>query len=127
MVTVEEQVVAAAEGRAAALAANDAESLLGWLHPAFRWTSHTGAGFDRDSYVASNTSGSLRWNAQRLTEVEVVVVGDTAVLRCVVTDEVDGGQGAEEFRMPMTQTWVRENERWLCLAGHAGPRLTTSG
>jgi hypothetical protein len=23
----------------------------------------------------------------------------------------------------MTQTWVREDGRWLCLAGHTGPRL----
>jgi hypothetical protein len=26
--------------------------------------------------------------------------------------------------MPMTQTWVREAGQWLCLAGHAGPRLS---
>jgi hypothetical protein len=121
--TLEEQVIAAAEARAAALAAGDAEGLLGWLHQLFRWTSHTGASFDRDTYVAANTGGTLRWNAQLLTEVEVVVVGDTAVLRCLVTDQVERGQKDEEFRMPMTQTWIRDAGRWLCLAGHAGPRL----
>ncbi|MFK4088417.1 nuclear transport factor 2 family protein [Kribbella sp. NPDC020789] len=116
----EAEVIAAAEARAAALAAGDADTLRFWLHPRFRWTSHLGAQFDRESYLAANTGGSLRWSAQTLTDIEVTVVGTTAVLRCVVTDSVNG----EEFRMPMTQTWVWEAERWQCLAGHAGPRRT---
>ncbi|MFF1818134.1 nuclear transport factor 2 family protein [Kribbella sp. NPDC058245] len=115
-----QEVIAAAEARAAALAAGDAEALALWLHPQFAWTSHLGATFARDEYIARNTSGSLRWSAQTLTDIEVTVVGDTAVLRCVVTDRVND----EVFRMPMTQTWVREAQRWQCLAGHAGPRIT---
>lgn len=118
MSSLAEQVVAAAQARAVALAAGDAQALESWLHPQFRWTSHVGESFDRDRYIANNTRGSLRWSAQRLTDIEVTVVADTAVLRCLVTDRVNH----EEFRMPMTQTWVREGERWLCLAGHAGPR-----
>ncbi len=120
MSSVEEQVVAAAQARAVALAAGDAEALGAWLHPQFRWTSHIGESFDRDRYIANNTRGSRQRSAQKLADVEVTVVADTAVLRCVVTDRVDD----EEFRMPMTQTWVREGERWQCLAGHAGPRMT---
>ena len=47
----------------------------------------------------------------------------TAVLRCQVVDRFDRGHGPEEFRMPMTQVWVRHDDgRWVCLAGHAGPR-----
>ncbi|MGW6276992.1 nuclear transport factor 2 family protein [Kribbella sp. NPDC055071] len=124
MGSVEEQVVAAALRRAAALAAGDVGELRACLHPEFWWTSHRGAGFDREAYIASNTGGSLRWSAQSLADVAVVVVGNVAVLRCVVTDRVDVGQGTEEFRMPMTQTWIRSDDRWLCLAGHAGPRMT---
>jgi hypothetical protein len=41
-----------------------------------------------------------------------------------VTDEVAGDDSvAETFRMPMTQVWVRVEDGWQCLAGHAGPRL----
>ncbi|GAB3936437.1 hypothetical protein GCM10029976_048130 [Kribbella albertanoniae] len=120
MSSAKEQVVAAAQARAVALAAGDGEALEAWLHPRFRWTSHSGESFDRDSYIANNTRGSRQWSAQKLAAVEVTVVGEAAVLRCVVTDRVDD----EEFRMPMTQTWVREGPRWLCLAGHAGPRMS---
>ena len=123
MAQAEDQVVTAAFDRADALASGDGERLRALLHPDFRWTSHLGEQFDRERYVSSNTGGSLAWRAQSLTGIEVVVVGDAAVLRCVVTDQVDAGDGVESFRMPMTQTWVRTADRWLCLAGHAGPRL----
>ena len=45
------------------------------------------------------------------------------MLRCQVVDEVDRATGIEEFRMPMTQVWVRHDDRWVCLVGHAGPVL----
>ncbi|WP_112238815.1 nuclear transport factor 2 family protein [Kribbella monticola] len=126
MGAAEDEVVRAALERAEALAARDGERLSALLHPEFHWTSHRGEQFDRDRYVASNTSGSLVWHTQVLTDIEVVVVGDAAVLRCVVTDQVDAGVGVEAFRMPMTQTWVLVAGRWVCLAGHAGPRVVTA-
>jgi hypothetical protein len=52
----------------------------------------------------------------------VVVVGDTAVLRCIAVDRIEVDGRPEVFRMPMTQTWVRSSGDWLCLAAHAGPR-----
>ena len=55
----------------------------------------------------------------------MVVVGDTAVLHCIVTDVVvSGDPEPEEYRMPMTQVWIRASDGWRCLAGHAGPRLS---
>ena len=49
----------------------------------------------------------------------------SALLRADVTDVVltETGEPAT-FRMPVTQVWVRDRDRWLCLAGHAGPRLS---
>ena len=120
-------VLEAAERRARALAAGDAEALRALLHPDFRWTSHAGERFDRATYVAANAGGTTRWVGQRLDEVEVVLAGPTAVLRCVVTDTIARGAGTEDFRMPMTQVWVRGHRDgqppWVLLAGHAGPRL----
>jgi hypothetical protein len=116
------EVLDAAQQRADALASGDPEVLREMLHPRFRWVSHTGERFDRDSYVRSNTGGTHRWASQQLSEVDVVVHPQTAVLRCQVVDEVDRGEGVEAFRMPMTQVWVRYDDRWVCLAGHAGPR-----
>jgi ketosteroid isomerase-like protein len=119
-----DEVEQAAEDRAAALASGDRDRLLALLHPDFRWTSHTGERFDRESYLSANTAGGpTRWSGQRLTGTEVVVHERTAVLRCQVVDEVDRGEGAEEFEMPMTQVWVLVDGAWVLLAGHAGPRV----
>ena len=102
----------------------DASSLGELLHAEFRWTSHTGESFDRASYLESNAGGRTRWRGQDLGDAEVLVVGDAAVLRTVVTDTIDRADGTETYRMPMTQFWVRTGDGWRCLAGHAGPRLT---
>jgi ketosteroid isomerase-like protein len=122
----DDQVLAAAHARAAALVAGDPAALRSLLHPDFGWVSHRGEAFDRGRYVAANTApGGVRWRAQILEQAQVHVVGDAAVLRCTVTDVVTGADGREVgARMWMTQTWTRdETTGWVCLAGHAGPRL----
>ena len=121
--SAEEEVTAAAEERASALAAGDAERLLGLLHEDFRWTTHAGETYRRSEYVRRNTAGHTVWRSQDLSSPEVVLVGDTAVLFAEVTDVVlSGDDQAMTFRMPMTQVWVRVVGSWKCLAGHAGPR-----
>jgi ketosteroid isomerase-like protein len=120
---VQGEVLAAARRRAAALADGDHDRLAELLHPDFRWTSHTGERFDRAAYLRSNTGARNHWSTQQLVDAEVMVHEGTAVLRCLAVDVVDRGRGAEEFRMPMTQVWVRRDGGWVCLAGHAGPRL----
>jgi hypothetical protein len=118
-----EEVLEAARERAAALASGDRERLGKLLHPQFRWISHAGESFDHDSYLDSNTTGDLHWTGQEMNKVHVVMHERTAVLRCQVVDRFDRGHGPEEFEMPMTQVWVRHDDgRWVCLAGHAGPR-----
>lgn len=117
-------VIEAAEARAAALAAGDAGRLLELLHEDFRWTTHTGQVFDREEYVRRNTEGVTVWRSQSLDDPHVVVVGEAAVLYAEVADRVLAADGQPEtFRMPMTQVWVRAVGGWVCLAGHAGPRL----
>jgi hypothetical protein len=119
-----QEVLEAARHRAAALTTGDAQELRALLHPQFRWFSHTGERFDRESFVSSNTDGTTKWDRQELSEVEVVTHERTAVLHCEVLDRVDTGSGPEELRMPMTQVWVRYDDRWVCLAGHAGLSLS---
>ena len=114
------EVIRAARARARALADGDSDGLRRLLHEEFRWVSHTGQSFTREEYVARNTTGPVTWRAQQLTEVRVTVVGRAAVLHAEVTDTLHGDPPGT-FRMPMTQVWVRPDEEWLCLAGHAGP------
>jgi ketosteroid isomerase-like protein len=116
-------VALAAAMRAAALAQGDASALTSLLHDEFAWTTHVGTTYGREEYVRRNTDGHTAWRSQTLEDVEVVVVGDTAVLRGEAVDVVDASDGSPEtFRMPVTQTWVRTGDDWRCLAGHAGPR-----
>lgn len=116
------EVVEAAQARAVALATRDRDALIELLHPAFRWTSHTGQVFSRDAYIERNTSGTLVWRSQDLSDVQVSVVGETAVLLAEVRDVVENDGHPETLRMPVTQVWVHASGRWTCLAGHAGPR-----
>jgi ketosteroid isomerase-like protein len=117
-----EEVLAAAEQRAVALCAGDAAALRRLLHPDMVWTSHTGDVFDRGEYLRSNVDSPTRWRSQQLRDPRVAVVGETAVLQCLVEDSVETGAGLRRFEMPMTQTWVLEDEiGWRLLAGHAGP------
>lgn len=118
------EVMVAAEARASALAAGDAVRLRELLHERFRWTTHVGTTYDREEYVRRNTGGVTVWQAQQLVDPRITVVGDAAVLHAQVRDVVVTAAGdPETFTMPMTQVWVRGGSGWLCLAGHAGPRL----
>lgn len=126
-------VLAAANQRARALSARDESALRALLHPAFGWTSHTGAHFDRERYIRSNfhgtvidgavVDGATIWHGQHLEDATVTIECDTAVLYCIVADDVTVDGRRRMHRMPMTQTWVRVGERWQLLAGHAGPLL----
>ncbi len=118
-----ESLLTAARERADALGSADAARLRELLHPEFRWTSHRGETVDRETYIANNTSGSLRWIAQNLDDAQATVVDGTGVVRAIAVDHVVRDGVAEIFRMPMTQTWVHSDGRWQCLAGHAGPRI----
>lgn len=115
------EVVDAAHRRAEALAAGDSKKLEALLHPALRWTTFTGDVLTRKEYVAANTGSGLTWRSQRLEDPVVVVVADTAVLTAVATDEVRREGQDETYRLRLTQTWVRTETGWQCLAGHAGP------
>jgi aminoglycoside phosphotransferase (APT) family kinase protein len=114
-----EEVTEAALRRAAALAAGDVAALRQLMHPGLQWTTYRGEVLGYEDYIAGNTRGSLRWRAQRLEDIAVVVADDTAVLTAAVTDEVCVDGRERSFRLRLTQTWVRTPAGWRCLAGHA--------
>jgi ketosteroid isomerase-like protein len=115
----QDEVTGAALRRAAALAAGDEAALRQLMHPGLQWTTFRGEVLGYADYIAGNTQAGLRWRAQRLEDITVVVAGDTAVLTAAVTDEVSRDGSDLTFRLRVTQTWVRTPEGWRCLAGHA--------
>jgi Domain of unknown function (DUF4440) len=72
-----------------------------------------------EAYITGNTRGDLRWRSQRLGDVKVAVVADTAVLTAAVTDEVSADRRNHAFHLRLTQAWIRTPQGWRCLAGHA--------
>jgi ketosteroid isomerase-like protein len=116
----EQSVIDAALRRASALAARDEAELRRLMHPGLQWTTFKGNVLSYEEYIAGNSRGELRWRAQRLDDIRVAVVGDTAVLTSCVTDEVSRDGHDQVFTLRLTQTWVRTSEGWRCLAGHAG-------
>jgi ketosteroid isomerase-like protein len=118
-----EQVLDAAQRRAAALVAGDADALRELMHPALQWTTFQGDVLTREQYIAGNTAGGLVWRSQRLEGARVAVVGDTAVVSALVIDEVRKDGRDQTFTLRLTQTWVRAEVGWQCLAGHAGPEV----
>jgi ketosteroid isomerase-like protein len=115
----EQDIVRAAQRRAAALAARDEAALRLLMHPDLQWTNYKGNVLSYEEYIEGNIRGNLRWRAQHLGDVRVAVVGDTAVLTARVTDEVRRDGHDQIFTLRLTQTWVRTSEGWRCLAGHA--------
>jgi hypothetical protein len=115
----EEEVTQAALRRAAALVAGDEAALRLLMHPGLRWTTFRGEVLGYEEYIAGNTAGDLRWRSQRLSDLSVTVVGDTAVLTAAVTDGVSRDGQDLAFQLRLTQTWVRTAGGWRCLAGHA--------
>ena len=99
-----EQVLVAAEQRAAALAVADPDALKALMHPNLQWTTYKGDVLSRDQYIAGNTGSLLTWRSQRLEGTCVVVVGDTAVLTALVTDEVRRDGQDQSFTLRLTQT-----------------------
>jgi ketosteroid isomerase-like protein len=115
----EQQVRHAAELRARALAAGDEDALRLLMHPDLKWTTHRGDVLSYDSYIDGNIHGDIRWHSQRLDDVRVAVVGDAAVLTALVTDEVHKDGRDQTLTLRLTQTWIRTEGAWRCLAGHA--------
>jgi ketosteroid isomerase-like protein len=118
-VSAHDEVRFAAQRRSRALVERDAAALRELHHRDLRFTTPRGDVRDHDAFVAGNTEGGLVWRDQRLSEVDVVVAGDTAVLTAAVYDEFEraGEPGAHTVRL--TLTWVREDGVWRVLAGHA--------
>ena len=119
--TARDEILAAAERRSRALVARDPDALRELHHPQFRFTTPRGELRDRDAYIHGNTAGDLVWRDQRFSDVDVVVVGDTAVLTTLAHDEFERAGTPGAHTMHFTLVWVREDGTWRALAGHAGP------
>jgi hypothetical protein len=115
-------VRAVAERRAQALANRDWSTLESALHPEFVYVNAQGIRLSRDDYLGFVRDGPLRWKEQRLEDVQVVALATVAVLTATVVDHVQIGEERHRLVFASTQTYVREDDQWLYLAGQTGPK-----
>ena len=113
---------AAAERRGQALASQDWAALESALHPEFVYVNAQGIRLGRDDYLGFVRDGPLRWTEQKLEDVEGVVLDTVAVLTATVVDDVRIGEEKHRLVFASTQTYVREGDKWLYLAGQTGPK-----
>lgn len=115
-----DQLVRLARERSDALVRRDAETLGRILADGFVYTNASGQVLDKATYLARYVhSPDVRWLAQDLEDVEVRVLGDTAVLTFRVHDRATFGAQTLDAHFRSTFVYVKTPAGWQCLAGHS--------
>ena len=99
--------------------AGDAQAIAPYYAADFVLTASNGSRKDRTRMLMEVGSPALRFSRNQTDQVQVRVLGDTAVLTGVL-HQIGSWQGKPfDYRFLVTDTWVRQGARWVLLAGHA--------
>ncbi len=118
---VAEHVESIARERSRALVARDIATLERILAPQFVYTNASGVLTDKQAYLARVGTPRVQWISQELSDVQVRVVGDTAVLTAAVHDRATFDGEPLDARFRSTFVYVRSASGWICVAGHTSP------
>jgi ketosteroid isomerase-like protein len=116
-----EEVKTLALERSRALVGRDLATLDRILAPEFVYTNASGDFADKQTYLARVSSPRVAWISQELRDVEVRVVGDTAVLTAEVHDRATYEGQPLDATFRSTFVYVRSAAGWRCVAGHTSP------
>lgn len=98
------------------------------LAPEFRLRSvATDMVVDRAEWLYQARSGRIVGTSFDYDEIDVVVVGNTAVTMSLTTQEatIDGQDWS--LTLHVTDVWVRRDDGWKVLARHASPLVGRTG
>ena len=117
----EHEVLAAERALQAAMLTGDVQELERLLHPDLLAVGPDGQLVDRAADLAAHRSGVFEIAALEEEELQVTVVGDTAVTFVVlrIAGEIEGSDASGQFRY--TRTWTRDGTAWRVLAAHIAP------
>jgi hypothetical protein len=120
-----ESVLDAIRRRSDALVTKDTDTLLALHHPGFVYVNANGEVLDRDEYLDRYVRpDDVRWISQTVTDARVTAAGAAAVATFLVHDVARAGDYELDETFRSTQTWIRSDEGWRCLAGHTSqPQL----
>jgi len=80
-------------------------------------TDPDGKVFSKAQTIASFKSDQNVVTSEAVSELEVHVYGDAAVVTGLTKETVKGHPGTDTYRF--TDTWVKRGGAWQCVAGHA--------
>jgi hypothetical protein len=112
-------VLDAVHRRSQALITKDIEALLALHHPDFLYVNASGEVLDREHYLDRYVRpDEVRWTSQTIGDARVVESGATAVVTLLVHDVARAGDYELDDTFRSTQTWIRADGGWRCLAAH---------
>ena len=99
---------------------HDASALADMLHPDFVFTDYDGTVMTKPQFLASIRDTSNTLTLEVSDDMVLHRFGDTAVVTGATHEKgKQKGKGYEHYGR-FTDTWVRHNSEWLCVASHLG-------
>ncbi|MBZ0314802.1 MAG: nuclear transport factor 2 family protein [Anaerolineae bacterium] len=113
-------IIAVVKARSAALVTGNVAALERILHPDFVYVNSYGLRLNRADYLGNfaNADGSLKWQSQDLSDIEIRLHGDTAIVNCRIHDVFHWGEELVEGDFQSTFVYIRSSDGWQCVAGH---------
>lgn len=116
------EAVAEADKRLNAfIVSHDDASAAAFYDDEFLLTVSSGATKRKSDMLADIANRGIAWTACDTQDVVVRVRGNTAVLTGTLVQTGRINDRPFDVRLRVTDTWVKVDDRWVLLAGHASP------
>lgn len=99
---------------------HDANAMAGMLHPDFVFTDYDGTVMTKSEFLASIRDPSNTLSLEVSDDMKLHRFGDTVVVTGATHEKGrQKGKNYEHYGR-FTDTWVRHNTEWLCIASQLG-------
>ena len=99
---------------------HDATAMSSMLHPDFVFTDYDGTVMAKTQFLASIRDSSNTLSLEVSDDMKLHRFGDTVIVTGATHEKGKLKGKAYEHYGRFTDTWIRHNEEWLCVASHLG-------
>lgn len=99
---------------------HDANAMAGMLHPDFVFTDYDGTVMMKPQFLASIRDASNTLTLEVSDDMVLHRFGDTVVVTGATHEKGKQKGKAYEHHGRFTDTWIRHNNEWLCVASQLG-------
>lgn len=99
---------------------HDANAMAGMLHPDFVFTDYDGTVMTKPQFLASIRDASNTLSLEVSDDMALHRFGDTVVVTGATHEKGKQKGKAYEHYGRFTDTWIRHNNEWLCVASQLG-------